>query len=247
MTSTDHPGPGSTPGDDVVAVLAVKRLDEAKTRLAASHGAGPGPLHRALVLAMMRDTVDAVAAAGIERIVVISPDEDVLAAAHAAGAVGLRESTGRDVPGGHARLNLAFAHATTTVREWWPGTRAVLLVQADLPAATAESLRAVVACAAEHRRAVLTDRDGTGTTILIRDVDITELPLFGPDSASAHRMAGAVELDPTHARWPDLRTDVDTAADLETARSLGLGRHTTDALRRQGTVTDAATTAGRCR
>ncbi|MGC4960152.1 2-phospho-L-lactate guanylyltransferase [Gordonia sp. DT101] len=237
MDTPSHPDPGGRGLGDVVAVMAVKRLEQAKTRLAASREPGHGPLHRALVLAMMVDTVEAVEAAGIGRVIVISPDDAVLAAAGTAGAVGVREPSD-SASSGVTRLNLAFAHAAAVARDRWPTAWRVMFIQADLPAAGARSLREVIAGAAAHPHAVLTDRDGSGTTILMRDTSVAGPPRFGPDSAAAHRKAGAVEIDPHHERWPDLRTDVDTAEDLEVARSLGLGPHTLAALEDREFSTD---------
>ena len=174
---------------------------------------------------MLLDTMTALRHAGVERTVVISPDNTVLAAARAAGATGVAEDTGAG-PLGTDRLNQAFADASALACRRWPTIRTVMLVQADLPAATAPSMRAVMAAASGSSQAVVTDRDGTGTTVLLRDRSITGAPHFGPGSAAAHRSSGAVELDPQHRRWPDLRTDVDTAADLDAARVLGVGRHT---------------------
>ncbi|MFW0786763.1 2-phospho-L-lactate guanylyltransferase [Gordonia sp. CPCC 206044] len=244
MDSTSHPGPDGVYADDVTrmrvvgepataetaAVMAVKRLDDAKSRLAASRGPAHHAGHRGLVLAMMLDTVEAVSSAGIGRIVVVSPDADVLAAARSAGAVGAQEIVAADDASPADRLNLAFTHATAQVRAQWPSTTRVLLIQADLPAATSQSLTSVIDASRGHTEALLTDRDATGTTILVRDVAVAHPPRFGPDSATAHRLAGAVELDPGHRHWADLRTDVDTAADLEAARLLGLGRHTAASL-----------------
>ena len=45
-------------------------------------------------------------------------------------------------------------------------------------------------------------------------------PHFGPQSAQAHRAAGAVALD---GAWPGLRHDVDVPADLAEVRALGVG------------------------
>lgn len=225
MEPTSHTDAGATRSGDVVAVLAVKRLAEAKSRLAASRGRASDGLHRDLVLAMLLDTMDALRQAGVDRIVVISPDTKVLTAAHAAGATSVGEDRIAE-PIGTDRLNQSFAEASALARRRWPTMRTVMLVQADLPAATAPSMRAVIDAARGLPQAVLTDRNGHGTTVLLRERGITEPPRFGPGSAAAHRATGAVELDPQHRRWPDLRTDVDTAADLDAAQSLGVGRHT---------------------
>ena len=64
------------------------------------------------------------------------------------------------------------------------------------------------------------DADGTGTTLLATAPGSPVRPRYGPGSARAHRAAGAVELV---GDWPSLRHDVDTAADLLAAASLGLG------------------------
>ncbi len=244
------PGPGDVVDEpwfaDVAAVMAVKRLDDAKSRLAASRASEPTDMHRALVLAMMRDTLGAVTAAGIGHVLVVSPDDDVLLAARAAGARGLREASGPAGVDASQLLNHAFSQAAAAVRGHWPTTRMVMMIQADLPAATAASLRALVSVARGHREAVLTDRNGTGTTILVRDTAVSDPPRFGADSAAAHRGAGAVELDPGRVRWPDLRTDVDTAADLEAADALGLGRYTAGALGRRSPA-DQRGAAAACR
>ncbi|WP_238419973.1 2-phospho-L-lactate guanylyltransferase [Gordonia sp. 'Campus'] len=218
----------------VAAVLAVKSLHRAKSRLAATLStvpAGDDPTtHGSLVLGMFLDTIEALRGAGVVRVVVVSPDDEVLAAARRAGMQGLRESP---VSGSAtAGLNAAFADGARWARQTWPDSSRLMFVQADLPAATSRSVGEVVRAARVHPSSFLSDRDGTGTVILHGSTDDAgAVPRFGPASAAAHRAAGAVELDPARHRWADLRTDVDTAADLAVARGLGLGRHTTEALR----------------
>ncbi|TYQ02713.1 UNVERIFIED_ORG: 2-phospho-L-lactate guanylyltransferase [Gordonia westfalica J30] len=226
-------------GATVVAVLAVKSLHRAKSRLAATLASAFGhddPTTRgSLVLAMFLDTVEALRGAGVSRVVVVSPDDDVLAAARRTGTHGLREVLS---PTAGSGLNVAFGHGARWALQTWPDSMRVVFVQADLPAATSDSLRQVLHEAPAHRLSFLTDRDGTGTVLLHGtlapdDTDaLDDAPRFGPGSAAAHRAAGAVELDPAHTRWTDLRTDVDTATDLDAARALGLGPHTTEVLRR---------------
>ncbi|AFR49884.1 hypothetical protein KTR9_3249 [Gordonia sp. KTR9] len=223
---------GSEPvAPTVAAVLAVKSLHRAKSRLAATLSTafeGDDPVTRgSLVLAMFLDTVDALRGAGISRIVVVSPDDEVLAAARRSGMRGLRESAAPAAAG----LNAAFVDGARWAREAWPESTGMMYVQADLPAATSTSITAVLREAQHHRSSFLTDRDGTGTVLLHGTVADDAAPRFGPGSAAAHRSAGAVELDPAGRNWPDLRTDVDTATDLAVARELGLGPHTTAALR----------------
>lgn len=199
----------------LTAVLAVKQLDRAKSRL--PH---PDAAHRrALVLAMFEDTLDAVAAAGVGRIVVVSPDALVRQPAREHGALARHEGRG---PGG---LNAALHHGAADA----PG--AVLYLQADLPAVRPESLRAAIDAAQGRSASFVADRHRTGTALLYVARGDGFAPAFGTASAAAHRAAGAAELDPAHTRWPDLRCDVDTEADLAAALRLGAGPRTVAVLR----------------
>jgi 2-phospho-L-lactate guanylyltransferase len=234
--ATGSPAAG---GATVAAVLAVKSLQRAKSRLVATLSAATGhdepTTRRSLVLAMFLDTVEALRGAGVSRVVVVSPDDEVLDAARRAGTHGLPEV---DSPTTGSGLNSAFGHGARWARETWPDSTRLVFVQADLPAATSDSLRAVLREAPAHRLSFLTDRDGTGTVLLHGNLlpdetgALDDAPRFGPGSAAAHRAAGAVELDPAHTRWIELRTDVDTATDLVAAGALGIGPHTAEALRR---------------
>lgn len=260
--ATASPAPASSPApgrrcadpadecvlDTVAAVLAVKHLGDAKSRLVATMSdeqatdllsttqrerlrADPG----ALVLAMLTDTVDTLHRAGVRDVVVVTPDDRVRARAQHLSAHVVDEPG--DVAGG---LNAAYALGAATARTLWPAHRWVLMVQADLPAAEPSSLREIIDSAAGRGESMVTDRAGTGTSLLIRPTSSGELPHFGPDSAVAHRLAGVVELDPAHLRWPDIRTDVDTVSDLVAALRLGVGEHTRSVLS-DLTVCDAAT------
>ncbi|MDR2280458.1 MAG: 2-phospho-L-lactate guanylyltransferase [Gordonia sp. (in: high G+C Gram-positive bacteria)] len=196
-------------------VLAVKALDDAKSRLRPlppAHDDRP-----ALGIAMLTDTLSAVAAARPRRIVVVSPDVRVHAVASGFGAVTVDEPTAR--PEGWTALNAALAHGASE----FAGPIAYL--QADLPAMRAESLEEALDEASDalvHAPAAfVSDRAGTGTALLVAGGSFR--PLFGVDSAAAHRAAAAAELDPGHTLWSDLRTDIDTPEDLAAAREIGLG------------------------
>ncbi|MEO9327413.1 2-phospho-L-lactate guanylyltransferase [Gordonia aurantiaca] len=244
-SSVDLAAAGTMPagGATVAAVLAVKSLRQAKSRLAATlwdlaATDDPG-VRGSLVLAMFLDTVEALRGAGVTRVVVVSPDAEVLAAARRSGTRGLPEEPSPRT-GSDSGLNAAFSHGARWVRETWPDSGRLVFVQADLPAATSDSLREVLGETPPDGLSFLTDRDGTGTVLLHGHLppdgsgSLDAAPRFGLGSADAHRAAGAVELDPDRRRWADLRTDVDTASDLAAARELGLGRHTALALRHFG-------------
>ncbi len=199
-------------------VLAVKALDDAKSRLRPlppAHDDRP-----ALVTAMLGDTLTAVMATSPRRVVVVSPDDRVhrLAAQFGADAVDEPAQT----PAGWTSLNAALARGAHDA------DGLIAYVQADLPAMRStsfgEALDAASAALLDAPAAFVADRAGTGTALLVARAEFP--PLFGPDSAAAHRGAGAVELDPERLRWPDVRADIDTPDDLAAARAIGLGTRT---------------------
>ncbi|MFN2494345.1 MAG: 2-phospho-L-lactate guanylyltransferase [Pseudonocardiaceae bacterium] len=204
-------------------LVPVKLLARAKTRLlgAADGGAGSSQAHTRLALALARDTLCAAAgAATVRRLVVVCSDERVRAVLAEDGI-----ETIPDEP--NAGLNPALRHGEALLRGQH-STVAIGVLQADLPALRPEELDCAVCDGlATGRRAFCSDRLGTGTTLLLAPREQPLDPRFGPDSAAAHRASGAVELP---GRWPGLRCDVDTVADLTVAGHLGLGRFTRAAL-----------------
>jgi 2-phospho-L-lactate guanylyltransferase len=207
----------------IAVVIAVKELGAAKTRLSPSIG---GDDRRALVLAMLTDTLAAVRAAGLDHVVVVSPDTSVAEAAQAGGA--------RTVVDRGEILNAAFAIGIDHALSIWPDSRIVVL-QADLPAVRPASLIAALDESAGLSRSFIADHSGTGTTALFLNVlgpRAIDTLRFGTESAREHRSQGAVELTAGTDRWPDLRIDVDTVEDLRTAERLGLGTSTTAVLER---------------
>lgn len=217
----------SMPAPNTVAVvLAVKRLDAAKSRLATA--VTSDDRRRALVAAMLADTLLAVREAGVGDVVVVSPDPRVASLARDVGARTIAEPE----PGPLSPLNAALSHGLAAAAT---GGTAVAALQADLAALDAATLtevfnEATAVLADGAVAAFVADRGGDGTALLVLPAGSAFEPRFGPDSASAHRDAGAVELDPERRRWARLRTDVDTPADLAVVAGLGPGPHTRDAL-----------------
>lgn len=91
-----------------------------------------------------------------------------------------------------------------------PGPVAVL--PGDLPALTSDELRQALERCAALARAVVPDRQGTGTTMLTAGRLGDLRPAYGAGSFGRHVAAGAVPID-LPATSP-LRSDVDTLADL---------------------------------
>ncbi len=229
--------PGARP---IAAVLAVKGLADAKTRLSP---VVPAAARRALVLAMMSDTITAARASGIDDIVVVTPDPEVSAAARRHGA-----RVVADAPAGVtdpamsslSSLNRALARGIDAAIGSLDAR--IVVLQADLPALREEHLRAAMARAHGHRQAIVTDRSGSGTAMLIVGDTTDVMPRFGAGSAQAHRDAGAVDLVAEGGEsWPDLRTDVDTVDDLAAAMTLGVGRATAQVLAEVGLGSLAST------
>jgi 2-phospho-L-lactate/phosphoenolpyruvate guanylyltransferase len=213
--------------DPVDLVVPVKELRRAKSRLAPAVAALPGDdadrerAHHALARALAHDTLCAARAAPrVGRLVVVTAEP----AERLAGA-GAPWETVRDPGGG---LNAAIRRGAGHLRGAGVLRRAVAALQADLPALRPNELddalaRAAVAIADGAPAAFVADHAGTGTTLLVTAPGRAARPRFGPGSASAHALAGAVALD---GDWPGLRGDVDTVDDLARARALGVGPET---------------------
>lgn len=195
-------------------VVPVKQAAHAKTRLRA-----PAPLARSLLArAIALDTLEAVCrAVPPADVLVVSSDPVVV------GAVG--ELGGHCIPDPGAGLNAALRFGLGALPPpVHPSGTGVLL--GDLPALDPQELVTALARCAAHARAVVPDRDGTGTVLLTAGPGLLPRPQFGAGSADRHA-AQATRLEPD---LPSLRTDVDDAASLAAAVALGVGRHTAGVL-----------------
>ena len=194
-------------------VIPVKVLARAKSRLASL----AGPAREALALAMAADTVSAAAACpAVAAVLVVTDDE-------AAGRTlaGLGAVIVPDEP--DTGLNPALAHGASVAAARWPRSGTAALA-ADLPALRPVELGRALHAAACGPEAFVADAAGTGTTLYAARPGTPFRPRFGSGSASRYREGGAVEI--LLADVPSLRSDVDTAADLRHATSLGLGPRT---------------------
>ncbi len=203
---------------DVGLVIAVKRLNAAKTRLAPVFSAAT---REAVVLAMLIDTITAASAVpAVRAITVVTPDEVAADAVRGLGAQVLADPT----PAGHDNpLNNAIAAAEEAVRDDTPN---IVVLQGDLPALQPQELAEAIAAARAYPRSFVGDRHGTGTAALFA-FGVAVDPKFGADSAERHRHSGAIELT---GAWPGLRCDIDTPEDLLAARRLGVGAATARAI-----------------
>ena len=196
-------------------LVPIKPLARAKTRL--RDAADDGAAHARLVVALARDTLAAAAAAALVRRVVAVCSDGLVRRILAMDGV----EAVADEPGDG--LNSALRYGEALLRCADPAT-AVAAMPADLPALRPHELDCALRDAlATGSRAFCADQAGTGTTLLLAPPGHVLAPRFGPHSAVAHRAGGARQLA---GRWPGLRCDVDTVADLAQARKLGLGQFT---------------------
>lgn len=175
-----------------------------------------GDARAALAVAFARDAITAAcAAASVDRVVVVTCDDEVTS-----GIGGIEVV---DDPG--TGLLTAIQAGVATLEPDAPA--AVML--GDLPALTADALDAALRLAERESRSYVADALATGTTMLAATRADALRPRFGPGSADLHRSAGHVELPVA----PDsgLRVDVDELADLHLAIDLGVGEHTRAVLR----------------
>ncbi|BDX33193.1 2-phospho-L-lactate guanylyltransferase [Mycobacterium antarcticum] len=211
---------GASDHDDVGLIIAVKRLDAAKTRLASAFTPGT---RVGVVLAMLVDTISAASAvAAVRQITVVTPDNAAAAAVRRLGAHVITDPT----PRGHVDpLNNALLVTEAAIRTETPN---IVVLQGDLPALQPSELAGAIASARGNARSFVSDRHGTGTSALFA-FGVPLDPRFGADSAQRHTDSGAIELT---AAWPGLRCDIDTPADLALALSLGVGPTTASAVGR---------------
>lgn len=189
-------------------IVPIKHAEAAKSRLVP-----PPPLSRQeLARAMAADTLEAVCAAlPPARVLVVTSDPSATAGAQSLGAPVLTD------PG--SGLNAALRAGAAWWRDRTDGPLGVLL--GDLPALRPTDLLAALEACATHPRAVVPDREGSGTVLLTVTAGELE-PRFGAGSAARHGLdASVLALD-----LPRLRTDVDDVTSLAEVAGLGVGRHT---------------------
>jgi 2-phospho-L-lactate guanylyltransferase len=188
-----------TPRDRWTVIVPLKSSNRGKSRIDVDPA-----LRRGLALAMAMDTVEAASSAGEVGgvLVVVENPEDGDRLTELAGVRVVRTAT--------SGLNEAIADGLLGLGKAMVGPIAVL--PGDLPSLTADELDLALLAAGPHRRAVVADKQGTGTTLLTAAPRNALRPHYGPGSLSQHVAAGAVAIELPVASG--LRRDVDVAADL---------------------------------
>jgi 2-phospho-L-lactate/phosphoenolpyruvate guanylyltransferase len=214
-----------------IAVLPVKRFDEAKQRLGETMRSGT---RRALAEAMLIDVLTALRRAKrVDAVVVVTSEHtaDALGRAHDAATI-------RDpAEPGH---NPAAREGV-----WWAierGARRVLLVPGDCPALDPIEVDDLLLAHphSEARVTIVPDRHGTGTNALVLCPPDAISPSFGPGSRARHeQLARDAGAECRIAEPPSLALDIDTVEDLAVLRSAldartGGAAHTRGLLARLG-------------
>jgi 2-phospho-L-lactate guanylyltransferase len=144
---------------------------------------------------------------GADRVLVVSPDEIVLAAAARLGLRALREPSGAGLNGALAfARNAAIGHGAT----------ALLSLSCDLPLLRASDVGAALdAWTGTDGIVIAPDEAGTGTNALLLPVAADFCYAMGPGSAACHREAAReARLGIAEISRPGLAFDLDTPADL---------------------------------
>jgi 2-phospho-L-lactate guanylyltransferase len=200
-----------TAGSSAAAVIAIKPMEHAKSRLAV-----PNPLRRRLAWTMALDTLSALCRA-LPHVLVVSDQPALEARLRRAGlAVEVISESG------HVGINSALTRGALRLHA--QGFTSILACVGDLPALRSESVARVLDASRDHPRSFVADASGVGTTMLVaHGVKLT--PQFQGRSAAAHHASGAVSLAAEAIGSPvaDARCDVDTEVDLAAAIELGVG------------------------
>jgi 2-phospho-L-lactate/phosphoenolpyruvate guanylyltransferase len=191
----------------IAAIIPVANLEGAKTRLGETLDAEER--HDLVTGLMARTVVTALAAPGLEDVLVVSPDREVLTRAAELGARTLRQrSRGLNAGVRDGRDDAVAGDAD-----------AILVLPIDLPfvsdAAIGAVLAPLVADAVAPIVVLVTDRHGTGTNALVlRPPDVIDVA-FGPGSRARHRdRAEAVGASYIEIAESPLSVDLDTPEDL---------------------------------
>lgn len=203
------------------ALIAVKRFEFAKTRLAA---ALPSSARAMLAEAMLEDVLAALAgSSALNGALVVTSDPAAAAIARRAGAAAMNDAQ-------DAGVNAAVAQGLRCLERWHAAR--VIVVPADVPLLKSSEVDAVAA-ALDQSKVVLTpaERDG-GTNILALSPIDAIAPAYGPDSLKRHaKAARAAGIEPRIMPFSGAGLDIDVSRDLEALARHGAGTRAAALLR----------------
>jgi 2-phospho-L-lactate guanylyltransferase len=188
----------------IAAAVPVKSLATSKSRLRPRLGDEGA---RRLTLAMLGDVLEALAGVrALRRVVVLTPDAAVAAAARSQGA----ETLLRPDSGLNAAVDAAAGELAPAAGD------GLLVLLGDVAGARAEDVAALVEAAPQRGIALAPSNDGGTAALLRRPADVIPAG-FGPGSAKAHRrLAERAGVPCREVPLPSLALDLDEPEDLET-------------------------------
>jgi 2-phospho-L-lactate guanylyltransferase len=168
---------------------------------------------------MLQEVLGAIAKVeDIGTALVVTPDARVAEVARSAGATVLTEPRAAGLNAA-VKMGLAFAHEH--------GATEALVLPADIPLATPDELRRIVASAAGSgppRALLVPSHDGEGTNALLLSPPGALQPSFGPGSFVRHlAQAVARKLDVQVVQPTGLANDIDEPRDLDRLMAHKLG------------------------
>jgi 2-phospho-L-lactate guanylyltransferase len=194
-----------------IAVLPVKRWQEAKQRLGEGLTAGE---RKALAEAMLIDVLVALRRAQrVDQVLVVTGEPAAVALAEGYEAEAL------DDPADAGHSAAADLGVREAIRR---NAHRVLLVPGDCPAVEPRELDALIEAAGDAPEVVVVpDRHGTGTNALLLTPPDVIAPAFGPGSCDRHaKAARGARAECRVDAVPSLSYDVDTLEDLTALREL---------------------------
>jgi len=203
-------------------LIPVRGGSSAKSRLAEALPDAADRWEFATALAC--DVVSAALTAGSHTVSIITGDPELSERLGALGAKIIADP-------GTGGLDGAVAFAADAVRRDDP-TSGIAVLMGDVPELTAAALDEALNLAATADLGVVSDHDGTGTTLLTARPPRVPHPSYGAGSFSRHRSLGHEVLD-VPADSP-LRGDIDSPEDLDRLRHGRPGRFTADICARLG-------------
>lgn len=185
------------------AIVPLKQLDQAKTRLAIQLTRGK---RRELTLAMARDVLAAVRGCqSIDHILLVCADRDTAQVLNNGEFEWFAPASPGDL---NSDLQAACDYA------YAQGAAAALIVHADLPLLSSAELDQLTAC--DSNLYLNPCKDGTGTNLLFTPLPFQPGFAYGSDSLQQHReRARRMGLQATLTNYPGAALDIDTAADLQ--------------------------------
>ncbi len=191
----------------IVAVIPVKRLANAKRRLAARLS----PSERAGIVLRCLETELSVlgSTSAVCESIVVTSDSQVAAVAEMHSATTLLQLDN----GINAAVRSGVTHARTR------GATEVLILHGDLPFLTTGDVEEVVRASLEADVIIAPDRHGTGTNALLIPARSCFKPAYGNGSYPRHlrnAREGGLRVKSVHA--PGLAFDLDTPVDLQEYR-----------------------------